>query len=47
MSLAHMNCSRLQLTPEPILTERNCEFHELMRLRERSIKYLQPFFTTN
>src|SRR6266536_2511104 len=22
-----------------------CEFHELMRLRERSIKHLQPFFT--
>src|SRR5258705_10178803 len=24
-----------------------CEFHELMRLRERSIKHLQPFFTLN
>src|SRR6266446_2580114 len=22
-----------------------CEFHELMRLRERSIKHLHPFFT--
>ena len=24
-----------------------CELHELMRLRERSIKHLQPFFTLN
>src|SRR2546426_1154638 len=25
-------------------SRRVCEFHELMRLRERSIKHLQPFF---
>ncbi len=27
------------------ICNRLCELHELMRLRERSIKHLQPFFT--
>jgi hypothetical protein len=25
--------------------QRRCEFHELMRLREPTIKHLQPYFT--
>src|SRR6266702_7850714 len=37
----------LKDTHKPHISRCNarCEFHELMRLRERSIKHLQPFFT--
>ena len=37
---------RIGLEPMPLdqHIESGCEFHELMRLRERSIKHLQPFF---